>query len=182
MKKKVLAIIAAGTTALGTAIIATPAHAVQYDVTVQVKVDPVIYLRTFKSVNLVVSQGDLGGVTGDQNDQVTDGNKPISKLRPTFTKGTKTTIDKKIQELFAVWGNSDSDVKITVTASQNKLTETVSERTAMMTVNNNTLPSGKPDTIEPLVGGVDLTFDFGTRGPVAGTYTGGVLTIDATSP
>jgi hypothetical protein len=189
MNKKIFGVIAASITALGSAIIAVPAQAVEQTVNVSVNVEPFIYLRTFQDVKLKVNQGDLGGKSGDFNSTLmTDGSTLIDRTKPDFGTATATTLSKDITELYAVWGNTTNDVKVTVTPVPTKdiLTGPIgSDAFAKITVGE---PIGdsqkKPNNKTPFVGGVKLNISFqddiGTAAtPVAGDYTGGQIKVDA---
>jgi len=181
MKNKVLAILVASAAALGSAIFATPAHAVQQDVQVEVTVQPTIFLRTFNQVKLQITQGDLGATDKDFNSTATtDGTTLISKLKPSnISAGTALTVKKNVKELFAVFSNSAKGVTVTVTPVIDILTSTSGDQSSVklktITVNN---PSGTPTFNTPLVGGVDLDFDL-TNSSGAGTYTGGSIRVEA---
>ncbi|GAX42868.1 hypothetical protein NIES4075_38730 [Tolypothrix sp. NIES-4075] len=198
MKNKVLVILAASATALGSAIFVAPAHAVDQNVNVSVSVDPVIYLRTFKNIDLRISQGELGGTDGDQIQEKTDGSTPITRTTPdalnSGAAGNATSAEKTVKELFAVWGNSPTNVKVTVEPdptfdmlSNNQ--NGAALRKAKMTVSEITGDKEGPfsDNGDPKVGGVKLKFQFfasnGTTQtkPTAGTYTGGILKVRAVS-
>lgn len=198
MKNKVLVILAASAAALGSTIFAAPANAVDQNVQVSVSVDPVIYLRTFKNIDLRITQGELGGTDGDQVQDKTDGSTLINRTTPdalnSSAAGNNTSADKTVKELFAVWGNSPTNVKVTVepdpTADMLSNNQTgAALRRAKMTVSDVT--GDKEGTFnengDPKVGGVKLKFQFfasnGTTvtKPTAGTYTGGILKVRAIS-
>jgi hypothetical protein len=190
MNKKILGIIA-GVATVGSAVFAAPAHAVEQMVDVTVKVDSVVYLRTFKNIDLKVSQGDLGGTDGDQMTTPTDGSALIDKTAPgTLTSGTQRTVTKKISELYAAWGNSGTvNIKVEPVAG-NLLTgptpTTGAAKKAKLSVVSVSTPTGPLDAETPVVGGIELKVDFlNTTGlspaaPDAGTYTGGQLKVEAT--
>lgn len=192
MNKKILGAIAATIGALGSAIIAVPAQAVEQTVNVKVSVDPVIYLRTFKDVNLKVTQGDLGGDSGDQMATPTDGTALIDPTPPaSLNAGSQTSLTKPINELFAVWGNTTKTVNVTVTpvAGKEILDGPTSGKKAKISVDSYIgATSGVPDATEPFVGGVNLKIDFvnasgASTTPAAGEYvgTGGELKVEATA-
>ncbi|OKH39275.1 hypothetical protein NIES2101_35595 [Calothrix sp. HK-06] len=191
MNKKILGIIAASVAALGSAIFAAPAHAVKQDVDVNVTIQPGIYLRTFKTINLQITQGDLGALqesdfnTGGSD--TTDGSGTLMRTQPRIGAGSNTEVTKNVKELFAVWSNGNKPINVTVTPkvndTGNNLTVLASSDTTStdkvilksVTVNNG---SGTPTARVPVVGGVDLVFDTSEAG--AGSYTGtGLLTVEA---
>jgi hypothetical protein len=190
MNKKILGIIA-GIATVGSAVFAAPAYAVEQMVDVTVKVDSVVYLRTFKNIDLKVSQGDLGGTDGDQMTTSTDGSALIDKTAPgTLTSGTQRTVTKKISELYAAWGNS-GNVEIKVEPVEGNLLTgpiptTGSAKKAKLSVVSVSTPTGPLDAETPVFGGIELKVDFlnatGTAAaaPDAGTYTGGQLKVVAT--
>jgi hypothetical protein len=162
MNKKIFGVIAASITALGSAIIAVPAQAVEQTVNVSVNVEPFIYLRTFQDVKLKVNQGDLGGKSGDFNSTLmTDGSTLIDRTKPDF--GTVTPVPTK--DILTGPIGSDAFAKITVG-------EPIGDS------------QKKPNNKTPFVGGVKLNISFqddiGTAAtPVAGDYTGGQIKVDA---
>jgi len=205
MNKKVLGLLAASAAVVGSAFFATPARAVTQNVDVEVTVDEVLFLRTFDKVELRVTQGDLNGDTGSETDfdpnGSTDGTTQIDLTPPVLAaESTNATITKSVDELYAVWGNGDSDnaptVTIKVAPDGDELTngETGRDfRKAMMSVDdesgtfsNRDLSEIDEDDAPAQIGGVSLTFNFRNDddeedAPIAGTYTGGVLTVEATS-
>ncbi|MDY6901002.1 MAG: hypothetical protein SWZ49_23410 [Cyanobacteriota bacterium] len=201
MNKKVLGLLAASAAVLGSAIFATPARAVKQDVQVDLTVDEVLFLRTFERVELRVTQGELSGDTSQETEAVgtTDGTALIDTTAPVLgTESTATSITKSVQELYAVYGNSTlaPTVTIKVNPTGQDLTNGFTEgdrdfRKAVMSVDSEQGTISGRDFSElrdqPLqVGGVDLTFNFeddrGTpAAPIAGTYTGGILTVEATA-
>jgi hypothetical protein len=188
MNKKIFGAIAATIAAFGSAIIAVPAQAVEQTVDVSVNVEPFIYLRTFKEVKLKVTQGDLGGVTGDQTPLLTDGTTLIDKTVPTtgFSTGGLKSVTKPINELYAVWGNTTSNVvvKVTPITGKDMLTGPSNTKAKIVVGTPIGINSQVPTTTTPFVGGVNLDISFqDTFGaavtPSAGDYTGGQLKVDA---
>ena len=200
MNKKILGLLAASAAVVGSAIFATPARAVQQDVDVNLTVDEVLFLRTFETIDLRVSQGELGdAVDKDFNiDGTTDGTalidtENIPDLRD-IDGGDSVT--KTIRELYAVWGNGDSNVTVTVVPSPGgeQLTNGEAGRAevkANMTVTTRQVTSDRDftdlrDDAPLVVGGVELQFDFvddtdRAVSPQAGRYSGGRLTVEATT-
>ena len=202
MNKKVLGLLAASAAVIGSAIFATPARAVQQNVEVNLTVDEVLFLRTFSSIDLKVSQGDLSG--GDDKDfdgRSTDGTLQIDVETPTGVNDIDggTTVTKNVRELYAVWGNGDvdsDDVNITIrpSAGGDTLTggSTRDPILAKMSVGDLIDTERDIDDLEEdsegllAIGGVQLTFDFededgNSIAPQAGAYTGGSLTVEATT-
>jgi hypothetical protein len=188
MNKKIFGAIAVSIAALGSAIIAVPAQAVEQTVDVSVNVEPFIYLRTFKDVKLKVTQQDLGGTSGDQMpaNPTTTGTTLIDQTIPTFSTGNLTSVTKPINELYAVWGNTTNSVKVTVKPVIGKDILTGPSNTKAKIVVGSTIGTDTqvPTTTKPFVGGVNLDISFqntfgASVNPSAGDYTGGQLTVDA---
>ena len=200
MKSKFLSILA-GATAVSSIILSAPAHAVKQDVNVNLTVDEVLFLRTFDTVELRVTQGELSGDPNAEREAsgTTDGTDQIDLTPPSLlTESTATSVSKSIKELYAVWGNSAATPNITIKVNpdgeelKNGFPEGDRDfRKAVMSVAD---PSGTTSDRDfsdlrdqPLkVGGVDLTFNFKDdrdtdAAPIAGQYTGGILTVEATS-
>ena len=160
-------------------------------------------MRTFERVELRVTQGDLNGDAGLESEATgtTDGTAQIDLTPPTLlTESTNTSITKSVDELYAVWANGDSDntptVTIKVAPDGEELTngETGRDfRKAIMsvddefgTISDRDLSDIDDDDAPAQIGGVSLTFNFRNdddedEAPIAGVYTGGVLTVEATS-
>jgi hypothetical protein len=192
MNKKIFGAIAVSIAALGSAIIAVPAQAVEQTVDVSVNVEPFIYLRTFKDVKLKVTQGDLGAISGDYNvTPTTTGSTLIDRTKPlSFGTANATTLSKDITELYAVWGNTANEVKVTVTpvVGKNILTGPIgSDTQAKITVGDTIgVSQQKPSSVgkSNFVGGVKLNISFqdvsgADAPPAAGDYIGGQLKVDA---
>jgi hypothetical protein len=188
MNRKFIGILAASAAFLGSAILAAPAKATEAEVGVNITVQPTMFLRTFETVNLNITQGDLGGTDKDRNTvPATDGTTLIDRTPPaSLGSGTSGSVTKNVRELFALWGNTGNSatVNVTVATDGGVLTRvgtgTGARPTARMTAvaTNNTKTFGEDG--EPLVGGADLTFTFsGTRGASAGRYEGGKLLVRA---
>jgi hypothetical protein len=181
MNKKIFAAVAATIAALGSAVIAVPAQAVEQMVDVTVNVEPFIYLRTFQAVNLKVTQQDLGAKSGDQIDPLTDGKTSINQDAPTFQFASSRSVEKDINELYAVWGNTASSVTVKVTPQIDTLTGPGANKAKITVVSTLGQNSVVPTQDEPFVGGVKLGISF-PRSPVAGDYTGGQLKVETTQP
>lgn len=190
MKNKVLVILAVSAAALGSAIFAAPANAVQQEVQVEVTIQPGLYLRTFQKVRLDITQGDLSGNTlvekDTMNGAITNGSTPISRTAPgSIGAANAATVQKTVKELFAVWGNTDKDVAVTVTPGVTTLTNADATNSSKVTINSVTLnndgfKTGKVNSATPVVGGAD--FVFGVSGASAGSYAGGTINVNAAVP
>ena len=198
MKSKFLGIFAA-TTAVSSIIMSAPAQAVKQDVDVNLTVDEVLFLRTFETIDLRVTQGELGGTTESDTRGTTDGTNQLDVSEVTVgEESSNQEVIKDVNELYAVYGNADAediDVRITVDPSANELEhESDNDFTAVMTVENQEFNSEVRSTDdidintgdEPvLIGGAQLKFEFKDRGnasqPKAGLYTGGKVVVEAIS-
>ncbi|NJL79364.1 MAG: hypothetical protein HC917_11865 [Richelia sp. SM2_1_7] len=93
--KKILGIFAASAAALGSAMIAAPAHAQSAILPVEVEVTPAIFLRTYSDLKFIVSQQDLqGGTSVDQTTGTYDekaGITPLSTETPTGSENLTVT-------------------------------------------------------------------------------------------
>ncbi|GEM_PF-2158814 len=199
MNKKILGLLAASTAVVGNTIFATPARAVTQDVNVRVTVDEVLFLKTFDTVDLRVTQGDLGGAAESTTEGTTNGTNQLNLSGVTVgQESTSTEVIKDVNELYAVYGNAepeDINVRITVDPTANELThDTDEDFTAVMTVESdafNTEARTVNDDLdiegdEPLaIGGAQLKFEFRDDGdpsaPKAGLYTGGKVVVEAIS-
>jgi hypothetical protein len=196
MNKKFLAILAVSAAAFGSSIIAAPAQAqVAQEVDVKVSIQPTIYLRTFKTIDLTITPGELGvkdkdymGDTGLIGSATTTGKDTdlIDRTKPLLGKANSSTIIKKIKELYAVWSNSGKPVNVAVTSVINdtdtsttvlKNTTTPTQQITLKTVTATGQITGTPTSSVPLVGGVDLEFDV--TGAAAGNYDGAKLRVEA---
>ncbi len=189
MNKKILGIIA-GIATVGSAVFAAPAHAVKQDVDVTVTIQPSIYLRTFQTVNLQITQGDLGATKeSDFNaTPMTDGTTKLTiNPAPAIGTGTSTTVKKTVAELFAVYSNSGKPVTVTVTPVDNNAAGTPKATTLinaadpgseiLLTGVTVTGGTGTPTARVPVIGGVDLDFDVSAA--TAGVHSGAKLTVEA---
>lgn len=181
MKNKVLALLAASAAALGSVILAAPAHAVTADLPVEVKVEPYIYLRTYKSLKFVVTQKDLGGISSDQTPAY-DESSPITldKTPPAQGTASGTTVPKTVSPLYLIWGAQGGTANVAITASKDTLTGP-SGKTAKLSITSGATATYSLDPIAPKSGDVGVNIDFGNSA-AAGSYTGGMLTISATNP
>lgn len=205
MNKKILGLLAASAAVVGSAIFATPARAVKQNVNVNLTVDEVLFLKTFDTVELRVTQGDLSGNAESAAEGTTDGTNLLNLGGVTFNGGSGTTVTKDINELYAVYSNdNDATVQVRVSVDPNAdklfLDGQDDEAYALMTVepgefngnartienidDSDIIPNGEETPVR--VGGVQLKFDFkDDRGdesqPEAGSYTGGVIVVEAIS-
>jgi hypothetical protein len=203
MKNKALVILAASAAALGSAIFAAPANAVQQEVEVQVTIQPALYLRTFKTIKLDITQGDLakanGGTLkesdfmGDEGvggSAVTTGEQLINNIRSGGIGGggTADTVTKTVKQLYAVWGNTAAgkSVTVTVTPVVKDLLKDGTSTTEKITLDTITPTTGSfttgavNSTTTGKVGGIDMTFKLNGAGE--GTYTGGKISVNAVVP
>lgn len=187
MNNKVLAILAASATILGSIISAAPAHAASADLPVEIKVEPYIYLRTYDKLKFVVTQQNLGGQSLDQTAGTYDeANKtPLNQVapNPTTVLGSGQSVTKTVDPLYIVWGAPGTSVNISVTPSGTTLVGSGPfPTTAQMSVTaGGTQTSIALNPTTPYKGMVDVKFDFASA-PSPGNYTGGMLTISATTP
>lgn len=195
MKNNILAIIvAAGAAVVGSSLFSAPAHAqltTNQNVAVQISVPEVLYLRTFQTVDLAISEADLAGgaaVTtagvgkGFNTVATTDGTTAINQDSP-FTGVTGGSLTKTVDELFAVWSNSpDGGPSVTLSiptpalAGPNGATATIASVTE-----TDSEPATAPGLDTPFVGGADIELDLGAA-TQAGAYTGGVVNVSVTAP
>jgi hypothetical protein len=190
MNKKILGIIA-GIATVGSAVFAAPAHAVTQDVDLEVSIQPSVYLRTFQTIQLQITQGDLGAAKEKDFNAtpITDGTTALTLTRPTLGQGANTTVTKNVKELFAVWSNSGKPVNVTVTPVANNAAGTLLTNPAdatskiklltpvVITPGTGASNGGTPTSAVPITGGVDLTFDV--IDAQAGLHSGAKLTVEA---
>jgi hypothetical protein len=189
MNKKILGIIA-GIATLGSAVFAAPAHAVKQDVDVTVTIQPGIYLRTFQSINLQITQKDLGATKDSDFNAtpITDGTTKLTTTpAPAIGTGTGTSVKKTVVDLFAVYSNSGKPVTVTVTPVPNNATGTpkattltnVADPTSQILITGVTVTggTGTPTAKLPTIGGADIDLDV--SGATAGVHSGAKLTVEA---
>jgi hypothetical protein len=207
MNKKFLAIIAASA-ALGSAIFATPARAVDQEVNVNVTIQPSLYLRTFKNIDLNITDGDLqvpdkdfGPDAANQN-TTTNGKTALDVIAPIVGGGRAVDTTIKVNQLFAVWSNTDRQVKVMPTIVQPNLTQaggtvtTTSPRVVITEVQALASTDGSGTGAAevrgaatnriPFVGGAVLKLDLSasTRGAIAEPngslkFQGGIIRVEA---
>ena len=188
MNKKILGILAASATALGSAMIATPVRAQSAILPVELEVTPAIFLRTYSSLKFIVSEQDLvGGNSVDQTDGAYDETGTITPLSTTApgTNGSGV-VTKTVPILYQIWGGSGSP-SITVTPSKPTLSTqagtggigTSTEVTMAVTDNGlQDAPSGNYKQAS-----ADFTFTFPSTNITSGTtFTGGEITIRIATP
>jgi hypothetical protein len=195
MKNNILAIIvAAGTAVVGSSLFSAPAHAqltVNQNVAVQISVPEVLFLRTFRTVDLAITEADLAGGTAvttagigkDFNTvATTTGATSIDQTSP-FTGLTGGSITKTVDELYAVWSNNPTgSIAVTLTTPTPALTGPNGATATIASITKtNTDPATPPGLDTPFVGGADITFDLGSA-TQAGAYTGGVVNVSVTAP
>jgi hypothetical protein len=195
MKNNILAIIvAAGTAVVGSSLFSAPAHAqltVNQNVAVQISVPEVLFLRTFQTVNLAITEADLaggtaattGGIGKDFNTvATTTGATSIDQTSP-FSGLTGGSITKTVDELYAVWSNNPTgSIAVTLTTPTPGLTGPNGATATIASITKtNTDPVTAPGLDTPFVGGADITFDLGSA-TQAGAYTGGVVNVSVTAP
>ncbi|MBW4556667.1 MAG: hypothetical protein KME59_12125 [Trichormus sp. ATA11-4-KO1] len=196
MKNKFLAIFAvAGIAAVGSALFSAPAHAqlaVDQDVNVELEVPEVLYLRTFETLSLTITEDELAGGTAvttggigqdfDSLSPISDGTTLIDQTSP-FGGLTGGSITKPVAELFAVWSNNpDGGVNVTLTPTTTGLTSAGGGTATIVSVTKtSTDPTTAPGLETPYVGGADIEFDL-NGATVAETYTGGVINVSVEAP
>ncbi|MCC5598076.1 hypothetical protein [Nostoc favosum] len=195
MKNNILAIIvAAGTAVVGSSLLSAPAHAqltTNQNVSVQISVPEVLFLRTFQTVDLAITEADLAGGTAvttagigkDFNTvATTTGTTLIDQASP-FAGLTGGSITKNVSELYAVWSNNPSgSIAVTLSPTTTALTGPNSATASIVSIAKTVAdPATPPGLDTPFVGGADITFDLGTA-TQAGAYTGGVVNVSVTAP
>ncbi|MCJ8278872.1 MAG: hypothetical protein MJK14_02710 [Rivularia sp. ALOHA_DT_140] len=202
MNKKVLGILAASAAVVGSAISAAPVRAVTQGVNVKLTVDEVLYLRTFDTVDLRITPGELATAQESDAQGTTDGTSLLNLKDVTVTTTSGTTVNKKVNELYAVYSNEDDarvQVRVTVDPTKDKvyLNNDTNEAYALMSVvglnddgarTNEAVEDDDFGTGEaPIkIGGVELKFDFKDdkdrdAQPDAGRYEGGRIVVEAIS-
>lgn len=188
MNKKILGIIAASTAAIGSAIIASPAHA-QVSLPVTVEVQPQIFLSTYKDLKFVVTQKDLSGAVPDQSVSYDENGtiKPPNKVRP-ILGAPVSTITREIDPLYYVWAPNATAMTVKVGAKKSELTRTLpiadlSDKVTMSVIDGASTPLtgtglGNANAVS---GKAKLEFKF-VSPPDAGTYAGGEVSITVASP
>ncbi len=192
MKSKILAIVVAAGTAVVGSLFSVPAHAqltVDQDVDVEINVPEVLFLRTFQTVSLDISEAELaggtavttGGIGQDYNSTaLTDGTTPIDQTSP-FGGITAGSITKTVAELYAVWSNNPGGATVTLTAPTPTLTGGTGTATITSVTNTGTDPTTAIGLDTPYVGGADIDLDLSTA-TEAGTYTGGIINVSVATP
>ncbi|MFN6570364.1 hypothetical protein [Dendronalium sp. ChiSLP03b] len=190
MKSKILAIAVAAGTVVAGSLFSAPAHAqltANQDVDVEINVPEVLFLRTFQTISLDISEAELGGVTTGgvgqdyNNPALTDGTTTIDQTSP-FAALSAGTITKNVAELYAVWSNNPGGATITLTASTPGLTSAGGATATIANVTNTgTDPTTAIGLQTPYVGGADIEFDLSTA-TEAGLYNGGIINVSVATP
>jgi hypothetical protein len=197
MKSKFLAIVAASTAALGSAILSAPAQAqitsAPATVGVSVSVPEVLYLRTVANIDVdipvsaLTSQtltADGTGSTGTQSIGTADGSNGVDTTSPFNTTNGNATATISVPNVFAVWSNSPRGQGVSVAAAIGTATLTGANTSTITLTSAAASPAtaNVPGLVNPFVGGVNLGFTLGGNGiSQAGDYTGGTITITATA-
>ncbi|NJM17394.1 MAG: hypothetical protein HC907_01035 [Richelia sp. SM1_7_0] len=189
--KKILGIFTASVAALGSAMIAAPAHAQSAILPVEVEVTPAIFLRTYSDLKFIVSQQDLqGGTSVDQTTGTYDekaGITPLSTETPTGSENL--TVTKTVPVLYQIWGGS-TNPDVEVTASKDTLKTTTgsgiggTSTQVTMDVSGGTLETATNGTNQNYKqASADFTFNFPNANIAQGTkFTGGEITIRIVNP
>jgi hypothetical protein len=198
MKTKFLVVLAATSafvSALSSVIVA-PANAqttATSNVAVTLTVPEVLYLRTVSTIDLNLAPTDLSaktftasapGFSGTEKGGIANSTtSTLDQSTPFNTNGTDLSVDKTINQVFAVWSNSPRGLGVSVSATVANPALTNGAATATLSSNGTTPNSGNaavPGLVTPFVGGVDLTVDVNGNGfAQAGSYTGATLNITA---
>ncbi|BAZ29082.1 hypothetical protein NIES4074_15190 [Cylindrospermum sp. NIES-4074] len=208
MKNKFLVIAAATTTALGTALVWTPAHAQitgsDVSVPLNITVPEVLFLKTVSQINLTISATDIanGLVTNgtgfygsSQNGTASTSGSSLDSTSPFTNVGNGKSIQQKINNVYTVWSNSPRLAKgVNITFNKGITTPVTLNPASPNTGGLNytiVASSGNGDgdqiglapkglVIPTQTGGVTLSLDL-NNATTAGTYTG-VITITADAP
>ncbi len=202
MNHKFFAIAAASTAALTAAVFAAPAHAqitntTPQSVGVTVSVPEILFLRTAQNLSVDLTPADLGangltaagsGYVGSEvaNTTATSGNAGGVSLLTPFTAAAGT-INKSVPQVYAVWSNSPRDqVKVTMAVSNPNLTNTTGGTgtiTGVTTTLNGqegaSVTTTAPGLSTPAFANLALSL---AGNQSAGSYTGGVITVQAEAP
>jgi hypothetical protein len=204
MNKKVLGLLAASAAVVGSAFFATPARAVTQGVNVNVTVDEVLFLKTFETVDLRVTPGELAQREESRAEDTTDGTNLLNLEGVTVDETSGTSVAKNVNELYAVYSNERDPqiaVRVTVDPTQDKLylDGIEGQPYALMSVENDAFDENTRNLTDideddfanggqapKKIGGVQLKFDFknardGEDQPSAGSYTGGRIVVEAIS-
>jgi hypothetical protein len=204
MKNKFFAIAAASTAALTAAIISAPAQAQITGTTPQsigltIGIPEVLLLRTVQNISVNLTPADLGannltaagsGYVGSEvaNTTATSANTGGVSLLTPFTAAAGT-INKSVPQVYAVFSNSPrNQVKVTMAVSSPNLTNTsggTGKITGVTTTLNGTtgtsVTTTAPGLSTPAFGPANLALSL-TGNQSAGSYTGGVITVQAEAP
>ncbi|BAY41187.1 hypothetical protein NIES2111_55790 [Nostoc sp. NIES-2111] len=197
MKSKILAIVAASTAALGSAILSAPAQAqitsAPANVGVSVSVPEVLYLRTVANIDVDIPVSALTSQTLDplgsgfsrtETIGTADGTNGVDIISPFNTTNGDVTASISIPQVFAVWSNSPRGLGVEVAAAIGTATLTGANGSTITLTSAAASPASAavPGLVNPFVGGVNLGLTLGGNGiSQAGDYAGGVITITATA-
>lgn len=189
MNKKVLGILVASATALGSAMIATPVRAQSAVLPVELEVTPAIFLRTYSGLKFIVSEQDLqGGRSVDQDAGLYDETGTITALSTEApAQNANTTVTKDVPILYQIWGGSSSpSVEVTAT----KATLSTQAGTGGIGTSTEVTMAVSPGSLQDAPSGANykqasaqfqFTFPNSTIG--SGTsFTGGEVTIRIATP
>ncbi len=194
--KKILGIFVASAAALGSAMIAAPAHAQSAILPVTVEITPAIYLRTYQDLKFIVSAQDLVGGRSVEQIGSYDEKAGTTTLPTTTPIETPTqTVTKRVPVLFQIWGGSTNpDIDVNVTKSELRtqggstggITGGSATTPVTMAVTEGTLTS-MTNSASPAVSykqaGADFTFTFPNSNiPQNTVFTGGEVTIQVVTP
>lgn len=204
MKNRFLAIAAASTAALGSAIISAPAHAQFVNtppntVNVNLEVPEVLYLKTVSDINLSVAPPELvngsytqfgskyfGSSTGGVINA--DGSGGVDTTSPFSGTVATGTVSKSVNNVYAVWSNSPraGGVKITISSANGDLSGPNGSFANLTNVTGSVastpaLGLGTPITTNVTGVPVGFTIQLGGK-QSAGQYTGAKINVQAEAP
>jgi hypothetical protein len=201
MKNKFLVIAAATTTALGTALVWTPAHAQvngsNVPVPLNITVPEVLFLKTVNTINLTISATDIAasltpngtGFYGSSQSGTASTNGSTLDTTSPFAGTATNKITQTIPNVYVVWSNSPRAGGVNITFNKTgsnpntKLTLAGGIDTATYSVVSGNLTGLVPQgLVTPTqTGGVTLDIDL-TNAKTAGLYQGGTLFVTADAP
>ncbi len=187
MNKKILGIIAASAAVMGSAIVASPAHA-QATMDVELEVQPAVYLVTYSKLKFLVNSNDILGSkfldnTAIYDEKINSTTLPQGVLPP----GTGVTaVSKSVTPLYRVYANSGATVTVSTDVATLKRTGVGANASDTVSMEVEAGATKKIDANQStfVPGDATLKFTFpGTTAPPAGaTYSGGKLKISVVSP
>ncbi|HLO84868.1 MAG TPA: hypothetical protein VK203_07625 [Nostocaceae cyanobacterium] len=195
MKNKFLALAAFGAAALGGAILSAPANAQipqgsgpSQNVTVNVSVPEILYLRTIVDADVTIDPADLGangltpvpGTTPPAaigSDQSEEAGGTVNTASPFATLVAGAPIQKTITSAYIVWSNAPSNYSVAITPG----TFAGPNGNIAVAVNGANPASFAPTGLVTAPAR-DVVLDITLpENPTAGTYTG-TLAIEAFRP